>query len=550
MNLINGTRDNGMFAGTIPAIHKGNITVNYYVTAEDENGYSKDGSIDPKEFSTESQDISGPSFRWGPFYFLTPSQSVSVIEAWVVDSGNGVKDVNFTDGKTLKPLKMSPIDGDKWDGVYRITVSATPNLKNIGTVSVYYLSAKNKTVHISKEVKPRALSYMTLVNTDPDIHGSINVNIDSKPDIHNLTAKSQFIINGNYPIRDIIDITNTSVKVENIASDTHNRKDYFDIAIKIEPLSAIRHLSKGTANIQHRVVGFYFNNMANYHNSGNTTKHSVNLEGEPNRFPFDNYHLNFVLAIPFKNITIGYVKGSFDPVVNATWIPYIDHWPVDYHDIGVQSNSSISDLGAIKKQYIFPAYSGINDTSSGITTRNYTFINIDIGFQRNSTIVSIIIPLIAIFYLLGAIFILDKLDIRVAITLGIFAFLFAFKPVIDPMKPLTTNNVPTIADFLITIVIFSTIAFTVSSVIKLAISATIKSNDGQRKKHPGIIKWVVEWIDRITFFVTTAIIFVYVPDYPPDITSWLVPAILFGLGYGLLLRKLKPQLVDVKEGVK
>jgi hypothetical protein len=163
-------------------------------------------------------------------------------------------------------------------------------------------------------------------------------------------------------------------------------------------------------------------------------------------------------------------------------------------------------------------------------------LNVHIDFNRNNTKYAIIIPLFAIFFLLGTIFISESegrgekgkehLIIRVTITVGIFAFLFAFVPIVNQMKPLTTlNNTPTIADFLITIIILATITFTMSSVI----------SDSAIKKY----NVSAPWIDVVAFLVIVIITLAYVSVYPPNIRLWLIPVILltlFGLGYGLLFR--------------
>jgi hypothetical protein len=263
------------------------------------------------------------------------------------------------------------------------------------------------------------------------------------------------------------------------------------------------------------------------------------LLGEPIRFPFDKYQLNLVLAIPFRNITMQDVSGSFSSGVNSSWIPSIAYSLVDSHNIGIQSNFSTINPISKSEQYIFPWSSAINDTTSGRTASNFTFVNLNTSFQRNNTIAAIIIPLFAIFYLLGAIFILgrtfEQLAIRVAITLSIFAFLFTFTPIINSIKPLTSNNIPTIADFLVTIIIVATIVFTVSSVVGSVISISIKDNHS-----------LIAWIDRIAFLIIAVTLIYYGSSYPLDITVWLLPVILFGLCYGLLLRIFAPHLIEAK----
>jgi hypothetical protein len=73
---------------------------------------------------------------------------------------------------------------------------------------------------------------------------------------------------------------------------------------------------------------------------------------------------------------------------------------------------------------------------------------------------------------------------------------------------------------MLSIIIIATIAFTVSSAIC-----------SRFPKH-------YSWIDGIVFLVVSGIVITYFSNFPIDITIWLVPIIIFGLGYGLLLRVL------------
>jgi hypothetical protein len=148
---------------------------------------------------------------------------------------------------------------------------------------------------------------------------------------------------------------------------------------------------------------------------------------------------------------------------------------------------------------------------------------------RNYAIAIIVIPIISIFFLLGAIFIFknspDNIGNRLTLTLGIFALLFTLPEIIDSMKPQTST--PTIADSMLSIIIIATIAFTISSIIS---SSSI------------IQKWLSKhytWIDGLVFFIVSGFVIAYFNIYLLDSQLWwLVPVIIFGLGYGLLLRLL------------
>ena len=103
-----------------------------------------------------------------------------------------------------------------------------------------------------------------------------------------------------------------------------------------------------------------------------------------------------------------------------------------------------------------------------------------------------------------------------------FALIFTLPEIIDSMKPMTTS--PTIADSMLGLIVISTITFTISSVIR--------SNSAIQKWFPKY-----EWIDGIAFAVVSGFVILYFRQYLFDNTLWwLVPIIMFGLGYGLLLK--------------
>ena len=147
-------------------------------------------------------------------------------------------------------------------------------------------------------------------------------------------------------------------------------------------------------------------------------------------------------------------------------------------------------------------------------------MNIRLHFDRNHTIGIVIVPLIAIFFLLGGIFVFDarnNIAERLTLTLSIFAIIFTLPEIIDSMKPSAPG--PTIADTLLSLIIISTMAFTVSSVISTRFT-----------KHYG-------WIDVVVFIIVAGAVIMYFRDLILDISLWwLIPIILIGLGYGLLLR--------------
>ena len=260
---------------------------------------------------------------------------------------------------------------------------------------------------------------------------------------------------------------------------------------------------------------------------------SFPIIGNASEFPFDLYSLDLRFVTPFNYSLVS--KNYYDKSINSSLITSIPDASMIKQIVNCRfSNSSLCFM---HKPGYFPSIK--NDS---------IFWLIHFDFKRNYTVDAITIPILAIFYLLGAIFILestmDQLTIRLAITLGIFAFLFTFTPIINQMKPPSiVAKVPTIADSLVTVILVATIAFSVSSVIS--------GGPVIRNKFPrGSI-----WIDRIVFFFVSGVIIWYFRNYSLDITIWIVPVIIFGLGYGLLLRtsglKIAETLEKVfKKGVK
>ncbi len=168
------------------------------------------------------------------------------------------------------------------------------------------------------------------------------------------------------------------------------------------------------------------------------------------------------------------------------------------------------------------------------TVQKPDFLHLALRFDRNFSIYTIMIPLVAIFILLGGIFLLPVSEVsnRLTMTLGIFAFLFTFAPIIDGMKPLSVHN-PTIADFLISVTMIATIVFSVFSIGGFVLYRKYKN------KFTGAKWWIL--IDGIAFLIVLFGILFYNPmiHYPIDITIWLIPTILVSLGYGLIGRILK-----------
>jgi hypothetical protein len=195
--------------------------------------------------------------------------------------------------------------------------------------------------------------------------------------------------------------------------------------------------------------------------------------------PFDKYYVNLVFAIPF-NTAKPEVDTNSSKRVEPSW----------------EINQSANKSKVLSS----------NETRIYGVDKNFTGkYNIYIPFQKtgtNTTIASITVPLLAVFFLLGAIFILerfagiDQLTMKVTMTLGIFAFLFTFTTILANTEPkvLIDHSIPSVADSLIAIILIATIAFTVSSVASYAVAVRNKQYSLGRPR-------LLPWIDAFAFFL-------------------------------------------------
>jgi hypothetical protein len=261
----------------------------------------------------------------------------------------------------------------------------------------------------------------------------------------------------------------------------------------------------------------------------------VPLMGDPSSFPFDHYFVNLLLFFPAENLRFPTEVFS-DKAVNASWI--LSYVTSSFNaNEAIKRYSSINNcnitglvlLGFCSPNAIISDPSTLPDAKDRLS--HSTILNVHLDFKRNYTIAIITLPVLAIFYLLGAVFILKNSNIgnRLALTVGIFALIFTLSQIITSMKPTTSG--PTVADSLLSAIVFATIAYTVSSVISC--------NAAVQRKFPRHYAWA----DAFVFILVSTVVIVILSGYNPELTSWLIPVILVGLGYGLLLRISKTSLV-------
>ncbi|MFY9795860.1 MAG: hypothetical protein WAK17_16205 [Candidatus Nitrosopolaris sp.] len=169
--------------------------------------------------------------------------------------------------------------------------------------------------------------------------------------------------------------------------------------------------------------------LGNDNGSGIEMKpYSATLNGRPLSFPLDQYYVDLIVKIPFKDVTIQHNNQTYGD---------LSGWNSEVPKI-VSCNSIQTNT----KNFTCDAQTG-NDPMS-----NNTFIKIHINFTRNDfAFWAIIFPILFIFFLLGTICFLGPVDhylvARIAITLGVFAFVFTFDTMLPNVKPHNILNTST-----------------------------------------------------------------------------------------------------------
>jgi hypothetical protein len=538
MQLIDGNRSNGTWNGTIPAQPQKNTTVFYVVYFKDDLNYT--------------------SSKEGGYYYVGDLEVVNVrpilsnpviVSALIVDYcdvvPSAILQYAITKGPpdivhpptTFMTKKMNstgpgPVLRSRGETQSRCLLRGSPTTyeakipiyaKNMGDSVLWFKvistdSQGNKYSSI--------LNWRTFVDPRVYIKNFNNISIRTvilNPDISNRIAKAEIQLFR----RNHID---TSLFIPEIINDL--RRTVANVQFKADVPIFIANLDNNTE--KSILIKDYRLDMVQGKESeadisslyGLNENASFSLVGDPESFPFDHYSLNLLFAFPFKNVKLNYTT-FFDKSVNSSWNP-------------TYTNSSFN-MDKFMNQYrnidcLLPAN---NETGFCVILHNpdvrpdwnyLTFLNSHIEFKRNYTTSAIILPVFAIFYLLGAVFILANSDIanRLVLTVGIFALMFTLPQIINSLK--NGISIPTVADSLLSLIVFSTIAYTISSVVS--------SSSVVQRRFPRHYTWA----DGLVFILVSIIVIISLHNYSPSLRIWLIPVILIGLGYGLVIRISKQKL--------
>jgi hypothetical protein len=503
--LVNGVPWNGTYAVKIPAMP--NDIVHYNLSFSDEYNYTYEHPGTYRNYSISLQSDKEPPHidenevnMKNPFKvdkdipLLIPGQNASVAAYNITDQLAGVKNAsiiynitdNIANNHTIPMQAEMPVGGSSNNFFGTIP----SNELNPGSFYYYYISSCDfiGNCQTSNKYEFKIMSSVPRFNR-------LNITTTfSGIDLSNMTVHMRIIITTELHLPGEIQPNLEGISVDPRSNSTG---ELFPVPVSYN-----------------KVVDFGEN--TSYTNS---TRSTVHLFGDPSLFPYDSYASTVVIAIPNSSPNSFNITGNrpdFDNSVLAAWIPHPSK-PIiipasDKRLQNVKNYCSTDSTAAESSTVLCPALQELLPSSS--------FVIIPVNFTRNYTSsYDVISPLIGIFYLLGAIFVLDsgkeQLSNRLVLALAVFALIFTLPQIVSGMKVVSSS--PTIADNLIEGIILSTIAFTASSVVASAIS------------HKAVL-----WDLVVFLIVSVVVISLMLQKYPLD--AWIIPVILVGLGYGLFIR--------------
>jgi hypothetical protein len=482
--------------------------VKYKLYFEDNLGYSKNVAFE-KEY-TVSEDKDAP---WGDSNFdpLLMKSGQIVIGAIVADDESGVKNATLyystENSHNYSSVKMELMQGDMWNGEYLGCI--LPLRAGTGILNYYVIAhdnAGNEDEIFDDNFAVEFPAEIYLPETPPVHFDTRVVNVDIR---NNMKAEVQIGVNGSTIVNETAYDENPYIDgISEDVSRFRNRDNFFEVPLKIELIQDPLYL--------------FYNNP-----NQNATK-LLSMLGYPSLFPFDKYYIHLFFAVNRKDAKITYDQSTLDSLKSA--------WDISSYAQTIDNNYLINEIGSkclVPESAVLCPHANREDQTNGTT-----FLEVNFEIKRGYDIAAILIPLLAIFYLLGAIFVFESkpenTGNRLALSLGIFALTFTLSGIINSTKPVAPS--PTIADTLLSTIVIAAIAYTISTVIS--------GSSAIRKRFPKHHTW----IDGIVFlFVSIIVIFYFASGlYPIEITAWLFPVIIFGLGYGLLMKSSEIRMSALK----
>ena len=386
MNLSWGNRSNGTYSSIIPSQPQNTTTIYKLAIKDDLNySYSHIGNYSNYELKEDvkppvissvvlKNDIS--SMKTIPKVTVSPGQNASVY-ANITDDLSGVKNVTLiyyakksTQNSSI-PMMLSR--GNFLNGSYngQIMPFIAKTTVNYFLKACDYAGNCNEPLshHYEYSVADRAPSPISIgfnakvSNLDPS---NLTAKIKVTGNIQNAKLVNQSLVLGN--------------NIEGIGLDMHNV----------------------TTSTGHFYIPLNSSNQA-------TTQSIDPLYGDQSRYPFDYYSASLIVAIPIKDITTKQFSENMpqlDRLQKSIWdVQSPEVFSIDkqhqYAILQALRNHCKDIVGMEGSPYLCPV--------TTVKDYNSTFMDINMKFTRNyNSTGAIIAPIIGIFYLLGAIFILAR----------------------------------------------------------------------------------------------------------------------------------------------
>jgi hypothetical protein len=429
MVLVDGNRTFGKFEGIIPldrllAEHETNPTIRYTVYLEDNLNYTNMLTIN--NFSIINHDITPPILKIidkGPLEIKSHYGESYRLLFPVLDTNSGINATSLqlqsirNDDKTNISSGFEPLlNISESDGIVYEAVFASKDFIN---------ESNNYAIKVSDNNNKTNTTNFTYTKSPDTNLPRVSAGILSV-DILNQTIQWNFSISGN----DIPEI-----------SSNLNRSLPLRITYKPESFNIAKNISLQSTNSTNNktILDFvnedsnrnvwYISDLVSITNSGGSFYFPLNASYLRN-FPFDEYPFSITLEIP--------VDMTRDQIVDM---------PNELKSIWKVDEATWEQINRSDGYSVFE--------------REYT-LKRDI---ENTNILLIIIPIFAVFALVGATPIIKTTNIteRLALTLGVAALIFALQTTVNSVKPLTPVN--TIIDFLTLSLIFAVVLFTIGSMI-------------------------------------------------------------------------------------
>ncbi len=467
--IIDGDYYNGTFEGIIPAQSNG-AHVAYYIKAEDSIGYKTntvenayDVSIDKTPPTIIARDIVQP--RGNP---ILSSQSVT-IRAMISDEGSGVKNATLLYSTSprweekFSEVPMKKVEGSRYNCSFTAVIPSQEN----GTTVIYYIKSFDYESNFIEQQEVRG--YTVRGWSGDSFSSSVSF---SSIDMQTLTTNVTITITANF--QTIEDNMSFNVQVINGVSDDR---------LADAPL----YLTVNASNTDQ----CFFQKTASW---------SVHLMGSPNKYPYDQYFLNFTFKIWRSQPSEYNSQAAFtEYTLKNTW----NDPPTLYF-----SNSTTG-------QYDLPI-----------------LVNTIILERNDQSTLPLTLLIVTLFSVLGGTLIVEpsKLNERLTVFLAVFIFVAGFYFSLGSFVPYRYGF--TIAEGLFLSLVIGSAFFTIGSFVAKSIGTQVR----KVRFSNNVLNFTIVNIGLIIDFVAALLVCYVVSGYLSMMPILISLSIISSISYGLLLR--------------